>query len=76
MLEELQEVFRDVFDDPEMVITEELSANDVDDWTSLVHMQLLAAIEEKYQITFSTRDIRRMKKVGDLLACIEAKTGK
>ena len=70
---ELQDIFRSVFENPEMVITEDMSANDVEDWTSLVHMQLLATIEEKCGISFSTRDIRKMKKVGDLLDCIVKK---
>lgn len=72
-IEELQDIFRDVFENPNMVITEETSANDVDDWTSIVHMQLLATIEEHFGIKFATRDIRRMKNVGDLLRSIESK---
>lgn len=73
--EELQDIFRDVFENPEMIITEDLSANDVDDWTSIVHMQLLATIEEHFGIKFATRDIRKMKNVGDLLKSIENKLG-
>lgn len=73
LFEEVQEVFRAVFENPDMVITEDLSAEDVGDWTSLVHMVLLSTLEEKYGIKFSTRDIRRMKKVGDMLTCIERK---
>lgn len=76
MLSELQEIFREVFEDSEMVITEETSANEVEDWTSLMHMQLLATIEEKYGIAFSTRDIRKMKSVGDLAEIIRQKLGK
>ena len=73
LFEEVQEVFRAVFENPDMVITEDLSAEDVGDWTSLVHMVLLSTLEEKYGIKFSTRDIRKMKKVGDLITCIERK---
>lgn len=73
MLQQLQEIFREVFENPEMVITPETSANDVEDWTSLVHMQLLATIEEKFGITFSSRDIRKMKNVGELAEIIEKK---
>lgn len=76
MLEELQEIFREVFENPEMIIAEETGANDVEDWTSLVHMQLLATIQEKYGITFSTRDIRKMKNVGGLMEIIQKKLDK
>lgn len=72
-IDELQNIFRDVFGNPTMVINEEMSANDVDDWTSLVHMQLLATIEEHFGIKFATRDIRKMKNVGDLLKSIDSK---
>lgn len=72
-IDELQNIFRDVFGNPTMVINEEMSANDVDDWTSLVHMQLLATIEEHFGIKFATRDIRKMKNVGDLLKNIDSK---
>lgn len=73
MLEQLQEIFREVFENPEMIITSQTSANDVEDWTSIVHMQLLATIEEKFSITFSSRDIRKMKNVGELVEIIEKK---
>ena len=76
MLEQLQQIFREVFENPEMIITSETSANDVEDWTSLVHMQLLATIEEKFGITFSSRDIRKMKNVGELAEIIEKKLDK
>lgn len=75
VFEELQKIFKEVFDDPDMEINMELSANDVNDWTSLTHMQLLATIEEKYSIKFNTRDIRLMKNVGDLVSAIQRKIG-
>ena len=70
---ELQIIFRDVFNDSEMVLTDELSANDVSDWTSLTHVMLLATTEERFGIKFSTKEIRRMKNVGDFVSCIKNK---
>lgn len=71
----LQNIFREVFDNPEMEISDDMSADDVSDWTSLTHMQLLATIEEEFGIEFNTRDIRRMKNIGDLKRSIERKLG-
>ena len=73
MLEQLQVVFREVFENPDMIITEDMSADDVEDWTSLVHMQLLSAIEENFGISFSSRDIRKLKNIGELVKIIRKK---
>ncbi len=73
IFDELQAIFRDVFDDPDMIITNELTADDVSDWSSLVHIQLMAAAEEHFKVKFNTSDIRRMKKVGDFISLIESK---
>ena len=70
---DLQEIFRDVFNDLEMQLTNELSADDVDDWTSLTHVMLLAATEEHFGVKFSTKEIRRMRNVGNFISCIKNK---
>ena len=71
--EKLQEIFREVFDDPDMVITRELCADDVDDWDSLAQMNLVANAETKFGIQFVLDDLLSWKNVGDFYDCIESK---
>ena len=71
--ERLTPVFREVFDNDDTVATPGLTANDVADWDSLSHVRLMVAIEEHFNIRFSTSEITSFKNVGELAACIEAK---
>lgn len=66
-------IFRDVFDDPEMIITEKLSAKDVDDWDSLTHIQLISRIEKAFGLRFTVAEIASLKEVGDLIRLITEK---
>ena len=51
--ERLQEIFRDIFDDEELVITEDMSANDIEDWDSLAQINLIIAIEKEFKVKFN-----------------------
>lgn len=59
----LQEVFEDVFDRP-VVLTDELSAKDIEDWDSLQHINLIIAVEKRFRIRFATAEISRLKEPG------------
>lgn len=69
----LNKVFCEVFDDDEIVIRPEMTANDIDGWDSLSHANLIVAIETKLKIKFSNKELLTMKNIGDLLAAIRAK---
>jgi acyl carrier protein len=69
----LETVFHDVFDDDQIVLTPQLSANDVDGWDSLKHVRLLLTLERTFLIRFSASEIGRLKNVGDLAALIQSK---
>lgn len=66
-------IFKDIFDD-EITVTPELSAKDVDGWDSLTHIRLILTIEKAFKIKFSTSEISRMEKVGDLVVLIQSRT--
>jgi acyl carrier protein len=72
-LQTLTEVFREVFENDEIVLAPEMTANEVDGWDSLSHSILMAAVELKFNIKFSTREILRLKNVGDLTRLVDAK---
>jgi acyl carrier protein len=75
-IEELNEIFRDVLDNPELDLTETTTAADVDGWDSLNHIQLINSIEEYYKINFSSQEIHSWKNVADILASIKFRLSK
>ena len=73
LLAGVQEVFRDVFDEPNLVITRHSSAETVPDWDSLTHVNLVTAIEKKYKVKFALGELQELKDVGDLLDLLAKK---
>jgi acyl carrier protein len=73
----LQDVFRDVFDDPNIELRDEMSAGDVDGWDSISHINLLIAVEHRLGIRFATAEMSRLKEpdqnIGSFLALIHKK---
>lgn len=73
--ERLQEIFRDVFDDEELEITENTSAKDIEDWDSLAQINLIIAIEKEFGIKFNLEEISKLKTIGEILEMIKYKDG-
>ncbi|MBP6024287.1 acyl carrier protein [Ferruginibacter sp.] len=73
IVEKLTPVFRKVFGDELLEITDELSALDVEKWDSLSHMLLISEVEEKFAIKFRLKDLNKMANVGDMIAIISSK---
>lgn len=66
MIAEIQDVFRDVFDDDELVITPKTTAADVEQWDSLMHVTLMVHIERRFGIRFNSAEVANLKNVGEL----------
>ena len=71
----MQEVFRDTFDDEGLMLRDEMTAAEVENWDSLTHIDLIVGIERQFKVRFTTAEVSSMKNVGDLRALIEAKVG-
>jgi len=71
--DKLNAIFCEVFDDDDIRITPEMTANDVDGWDSLSHVNLIVAIEGRFNIRFSQKELLSFKNVGEMLKCIAAK---
>jgi acyl carrier protein len=69
----LEEVFRDVFDDESIAITEETTAKDVDGWDSLTHINLVVATEKRFGVKFTTKEVTGLANVGEFLDLIAKK---
>ena len=68
---DVQDIFRDVFDDEEIVLTNETTAGDIEDWDSFAQIQLILAIEKHFKIHFKVGEVGRLKNVGEMIATIE-----
>lgn len=75
ILAELNKVFQQVFDDNSLSISRSTTANDIDEWDSLTHMNLIVAVELKFGIKFALGELQSLKNVGDLMDSIARKTG-
>ena len=73
ILERVQEVFRDELELDDLELNDETTADDVEEWDSLSHVQLVVALEKAFAIKFSSREILSWDNVGDLVDCIEKK---
>jgi acyl carrier protein len=71
---QLTRIFQDVFDEDSIEVTPELTAQDVEGWDSLTHVRLIMTIQKAFKVRFSTSEIHRLQKVGDLAKLIEERT--
>jgi acyl carrier protein len=62
--QQVQEVFREVFEDPALLLNDRMTAEDVDGWDSLAHIDLIVAIEKRLGVRFATVEISRLKDDG------------
>lgn len=75
-IDELTPVFRQVFDDESIVLTRRSTADDIDDWDSLTHMNLVIAVELRFKVKFALGELQTLKNVGDMLDLINKKKAK
>lgn len=70
IFQKLNEIFSDVFDE-EIVVTDETTSADIEDWDSLTHITLIAEVESTFSIKFSMKAVLDMKNVGEMADLIE-----
>jgi acyl carrier protein len=73
ILEDVQQIFRDIFDDEKLVVVEKTNADEIEDWDSLAHIRLIVAIEKHFLIKFAFGELQALKNVGEMVALIEKK---
>jgi acyl carrier protein len=69
----LNDIFVDVLDLEEVTLTDSTTADDIEEWESLTHVQLVVAIEKAFGIKFTALEIMKWKNVGELVDCIAQK---
>jgi acyl carrier protein len=71
--DKLNEIFRDILDNDEIELQDETTANDIEEWTSLTHIQLIVEIEKAFNLRFTSEEILEWKNVGEMVDSILAR---
>ncbi len=70
---QLTKIFRNVFNDETISLTNEMTAQDIGSWDSLSHMLMITEVENIFSIKFKLREINKLKNVGTLVELVESK---
>jgi acyl carrier protein len=73
ILKQVNEVFIDILDNADISLKDETTANDVEEWDSLTHIQLVVAVEKHFKIRFTAKEIQNWKNVGEMINSIQSK---
>lgn len=73
ILKQVADVFRSVLDDETLVLNMETTADDVEDWDSLSHIQLVVGLEKHFHIKFNAREIMEWENIGGVVNSIASK---
>jgi len=74
-LEQLEPIFRQVFDDEAISLQRETTSDDIEEWDSLTHMNLVVALELRFKIKFALGELQKLRNVGEMLDLINRKLG-
>ncbi|MDE6686510.1 MAG: acyl carrier protein [Lachnospiraceae bacterium] len=72
ILKKVNDIFHDVFEDDSIVVVEETTADDVEDWDSLMHITLISEVESAFGFKFQMKDVVGMKNVGEMIDIIQS----
>ncbi|EFR52186.1 acyl carrier protein [Bacteroides hominis] len=73
IMEKIQDIFRDVFDDEELIVADSTSSDDIEEWDSLSHIQLVVAVEKAFGLKLTSKEILSWEDVGEMADAIHAK---
>ena len=74
VFERVTDIFRDVFDDDELVISDSTNSEDIEDWDSLEHIQLIVGMEKEFKVKFDIKTVNSLENVGQIVDFILSMT--
>ncbi|MCR5474622.1 MAG: acyl carrier protein [Lachnospiraceae bacterium] len=73
IMEKVQRIFRDVFDDESLIITDTTNSSDIEDWDSLEHIALVVSMEKEFDLKFDLKEVNELANVGEMVDLIASK---
>ena len=73
IMDKVNEIFRDVFDDDTLVITDSTNSDDIEDWDSLEHISLVVSMENEFNLKFDLKEVNKLANVGEMVDLIASK---
>lgn len=73
IIEKLTAIFQEVFNDNNIILRDDMTASDVDNWDSLTHMLMITKVEEEFGIKFKLKELNKLKEVGDIILILGEK---
>lgn len=74
LLEEINKIFRDIFNDGSLVVTEDTTANDIEEWDSLAHIRIMMTISKLFHVKLSMDEMAQLNRVGDIVFLLQEKS--
>ena len=74
IIKKLGDIFQDIFDDENLIISNDTTAEDIDDWDSLAHITLIVAVEKDFNFKVTLGELQGLKNVGDMVGLIGKKS--
>ena len=73
IMEKVNDIFRDVFDDETLIITDSTNSDDIEDWDSLEHISLIISMEKEFDLKFDIKEVNKLENVGQMVDMIKDK---
>ena len=73
IFQKVQEIFRDVFDDEELTISDLTNSDEIEDWDSLEHISLIVSMEKEFSMKFDIKEVNTLENVGEMIDLIKRK---
>jgi acyl carrier protein len=73
IMKRVTDIFRDVFDDEELMIYDSTNSDDIEDWDSLEHISLIVSMEKEFGLKFDIKEVNRLENVGEMIDLIKRK---
>ncbi len=73
VLETVRGIFRDVFDDEDLIVEDSTNSSDIEDWDSLEHIALVVSMEKELNLKFDLKEVNKLENVGQMVDLIISK---